>query len=143
MSEQKIISESESQPANQLLNELNEQKKISEERLNQIKYLHADFDNYRKNLDKERNNIIEYANEEMISELIVILDDFENSLKISDNKSKQGLSLIYEKLYRILSNYGLEKIETKGKVNPEFHEVLLKEKSDKEEGEIIEVIQTG
>lgn len=122
--------------------QLEETKKLAEERLNQLKYLQADFDNYRKKFDKEKENIIKLANENLIKELIIILDDFENSLEHIENK--EGTLLLQKKFYNILEKYGLKSIEALGKeFNPNFHEVLCKELNEKKDNEIIEEIQKG
>ncbi|MEM3091329.1 MAG: nucleotide exchange factor GrpE [Candidatus Pacearchaeota archaeon] len=125
--------------------ELEEKTKLAEERLNQIKYLQADFDNYRKNFDKEKEKIIELANENLIKELLVIIDDFERSLhSIENEKNKEGLMLLHKKFFKLLENYGLKKIESLGKkFDPYYHEALLKERSDKEDGIVLEEIQPG
>src|SRR3989344_3686935 len=74
-----------------LKKQIEESKRLAEERLNQLKYLQADFDNYRKKFDKEKEQIIKLANENLVKELIVILDDFEASLKSTENeKNKEG-----------------------------------------------------
>ncbi len=117
---------------------------LAEERLNHLKYLQADFDNYRKRFEKEKEQIIKLSNEDLISELIVVLDDFDNSMKIIENKDKEGIMLIYKKLSKILHDNGLKQIEALGKkFDPNFHEAIVKEKSDKEEGIILEEIQKG
>lgn len=128
-----------------LQKELDEKTKFAEEKLNQLKYLQADFDNYRKNFEKEKEKIIELANENLIKELLVIIDDFERALQSLENeKNKEGLIMLHENFFKILENYGLKKIEALGKkFDPYYHEVLLKEKSDKEDGIILEEIQPG
>ncbi|MEM4625238.1 MAG: nucleotide exchange factor GrpE [Candidatus Pacearchaeota archaeon] len=125
--------------------ELDEARKLAEERLNQIKYLQADFENYKKQLNKEKEEIIKLANETLIRELIVILDDFDAAIKLSSNEeNKKGMLQLKNKFFDILSNQGLKEIEALGKkFNPEFHEVLCKEISEHNEDEIIEEIQKG
>lgn len=125
--------------------ELKEQTKLAEERLNRLKYLQADFDNYRKKFDKEKEEIIRLANENLIKELIIILDDFEQALKLIENeKNKEGLELLHKKFFKILEDNGLKQIEALGKkFDPNFHEVLMKEISGAEEGIILEEIQRG
>jgi len=73
------------------------------------------------------------------------LDDFERSLTSMKNKEDlKGLELIYKNFLKILKTFGLKKIEAVGKkFDPYYHEVLLKEKSDKEEGIILEEFQSG
>jgi len=124
--------------------ELTEKSKLAEDRLNQLKYLQADFDNYRKKFDKEKDDIIELANEKLVKELLVIVDEFEICLKeIKDEKSKKGLELIYKNLLKILQSHGLNEIESLGKkFNHNYHEVLMKENSDKD-GIVLEEFQKG
>lgn len=129
----------------ELKKQLKDTKKLAEERLNQLKYLQADFENYRKKFDKEKAQIIKLANENLIKELIVILDDYDASLRITKNKeNKEGLERLHKKFFQILEKHGLKQIEGLGKkFNPEFHEVLCKELSKHNEDEIIEEIQKG
>jgi molecular chaperone GrpE len=138
--EKKIRNETE-----ELRKQLEESKKLAEERLNQLKYLQADFDNYRKKFDKEKEQIIELANETLIKELIVTLDDFDAAIKLSvEGENKKGLLTLKKKFFDILVNQGLKEIEALGKqFNPEFHEVLCKELSKHDEDEVIEEIQKG
>ena len=120
-------------------------EKLAEERLNQLKYLQADFDNYRKKFEKEKEQIIKLANETLIKGLIVILDDFDAAIKLSiEEENKNGLLTLKKKFFYILMSHGLKEIEALGKkFNPEFHEVLCKELSKHNEDEIIEEIQKG
>lgn len=128
-----------------LQKDLEEKTKLAEERLNQVKYMQADFDNYRKSFEKDKEKIIELANGNLIKELLVIVDDFERALhQIENEKNKEGLILLHKNFLTILENHGLKKIEALGKkFNPYIHEALLKEKSDKEDGIILEEIQSG
>jgi len=125
--------------------ELEEKTKLAEERLNQLKYLQADFDNYRKMLEREKEEIIKMANENLIRELLIIIDDFERVLQQMDNgKSKEGLMLLHRNFFKILQNHGLKQIEALGKkFDPYYHEVVLKEESDEEDGIILEELQKG
>ena len=127
-----------------LQKELGEQTKLAEDRLNHLKYLQADFDNYRKKFDKEKEDIIKLANENLIKELIVIVDDFEISLnEVNDEKTRKGLELIHKNLLKILDKHGLKQIESVGKkFDHNYHEVLMKENSDKD-GIVLEEFQKG
>lgn len=119
--------------------ELAEAEKLADERLDDLKYLQADFDNYRKKFEKEKEAIIQLANENLASELLAVLDDFESAVK-NDN----GLEMLYKKFLKILGRYGLEEIQALGKMfDPNFHEAVSREKSDKGEGMILEELQKG
>ncbi len=130
---------------NELKKQLEEATNLAAERLDHLKYLQADFDNYRKKFDKEKENIIKLSNENLIQELIIILDDFDNSLKLIDNKKdKEGVQALHKKFLNMLQKHGLKHIEALGKkFDPNFHEVLCKELSEKEDNIIIEEIQKG
>lgn len=129
----------------ELQREMEEKARLAEERLNQLKYLQADFDNYRKSLDREKEQIIELANEGLIRDLLVVLDDFERALQsMKEGKDKEGLLMLYKNFFKILEQHGLRPIEALGKkFDPYYHEAVLREKSDQEEGTIIEELQKG
>lgn len=142
---QKLIKKELQEKTEKLQKELEEKTKLAEERLNRLKYLQADFDNYRKNFEKEKERITELAHENLIKELLVIVDDFERALQSLENeKNKEGLIMLHENFFKILENHGLKRIEVLGKkFDPYHHEAILKEKSDKEDGLVLEEIQPG
>ncbi len=125
-----------------LKTQLDEKTLLAEERLSQLKYLQADFDNFRKWSQKEKEAIITLANENLIKDLLVILDDFERALPaLEQEKNKQGIGMIQKKLLKILAGYGLQPIDCVGKkFDPNFHEVLSKEPCDKEPDTILDDI---
>jgi len=126
--------------------EIKKYKELGEERLNDFKYLQADFDNYRKRFEKEKEQIIQLANENLVQELIIILDDLESSVnQIKNEEDKKGVELLYKKFMKLLENKGLKQIQALGKkFDPNFHEVLCKEnKENEDEDKIIEEIQKG
>jgi molecular chaperone GrpE len=129
----------------QLKKELDEQTRLADERLDQLKYLQADFDNFRKWHAKEKDVITSLANERLIHDLLVILDDFERALPaIEQEKNKEGMRMVYKKLVKILSDYGLDPIECVGKkFDPNIHEALCKEQCGKETGTVLEDLGKG
>jgi len=128
-----------------LKTELDEKTLIAEERLNRLKYLQSDFDNYRKWSEKEKVAIIALANENLIKDLLVILDDFERALPaLGQEKNREGIGMVQKKFLKILAAYGLQPIECLGKkFDPHFHEVLCKEQCDKEQDTILNEIERG
>ena len=105
----------------------------------QLQRLQAEFENFRKRIEKEKSEIFKNANKDLIIKLLGILDNFELALKHVDDK---GINMIYSELYSILENEGLKIIKAEGKFNPEFHEALIHEEG-KENGKIIEELQKG
>ncbi|MCK9579418.1 MAG: nucleotide exchange factor GrpE [Methanoregula sp.] len=129
----------------ELKKELDKQTRQAEERLDQLKYLQADFDNFRKWNAKEKDVLTSLANEKLISDLLVILDDFERALPaIEQEKNREGMQMVYKKLVKVLSDYGLEPIECVGKkFDPGSHEALCKEPCEKETGTVLEDLGKG
>ena len=129
----------------QLKKELEEMTHLAEERLEQLKYLQADFDNYRKWSEKEKNAIVTHANENLIKDLLVILDDFEQALpSLEDEKNREGVGMVYQKMVKILARYGLEPITCMGgKFDPQFHEVLCRKECSDDPDTIVEEIGKG
>jgi molecular chaperone GrpE len=115
-----------------------------------LKRLQAEFENYKKRIDKEHISNIKNANAELIRELLPVLDSFELAVKNDgcENpeviKYRKGLELIYTQLYSILEDYGLRSINSKGqKLDPYKHEVLMVKESSEPEDTILQEFQKG
>jgi molecular chaperone GrpE len=116
------------------------------EREADILRLRADFENYKKHLDKEKAAFAALANEELIKELLCVLDSFELAIpQIKDEAAKKGFEMIYCQLKKVLEDAGLRRIEAKGKkLDPNQHEVLLgEETADKEDDTVLDELQPG
>ena len=126
--------------------QLEEQQKKNEELLDRLKRLQAEFDNYKKWFQKEKIEVIKYANGELLLSLLPVLDSFDLAMKHSNDKEKflQGMKMIYAQLNSVLQSSGMQPIKAEGeKFDPYKHEVLMKESSEKEEGAILEEFQKG
>jgi molecular chaperone GrpE len=120
---------------------------------NTLKRIQAEFENYKKRVDKENSQLIKNSNANLITELLPVLDSFELAIKNSTGNSngtsevdkyKKGIELMYAQLFSILTDQGLRIIETKDKkFDPYKHEVLLVKESDKEEDTILQEFQKG
>ena len=93
----------------------------------------ADFDNYRKRMIREKQEAIDYANTNLISDLLLILDDFDRAIEAGKKAGEesaaafmQGVVMIRNGLSSLLeSKYGLQYYEVQGKVfNPDIHEAV-------------------
>lgn len=112
-----------------------------EELTNLLKIIQADFENYKKRIEKEKKEFVKCACEDMIKELFTVLDTFD--LVIQNNPHKD-IEMVYAQLWQILESRGLKKIEALNKpFDPYFHEALLQEESDKPENTVIEELQAG
>lgn len=142
---QKATNEELQESVDVLRKKLEEKAKLAEDRLSQLRYLQADFENYRKNFERERENIISLANEDLISDLLVVVDDFERALSaMKESKDKEGVMIVYSNFIKILENKGLRSIETSGKkFDPNLHEALCREACEKDDGLVLEELQRG
>lgn len=125
--------------------ELDDRTKLAEERLTRLKYLQADFDNFRKWTEKDKAALVVLANENLILDLLVILDDFEQALpSLEQEQNREGMAMIQKKMVKILRENGLESIECLGKkFDPNFHEVICTEKCKEEPKTILEEFGKG
>jgi len=129
---------------------LADEKNRSNDYLNQLKYLQADMENLQKRTKKELDITVQRANENLISKLLVILDDMELALKSSleDENCRQlksGFQLILDKMQHILEKEGLVRIDALGKkFDPACHEAADQTlRGDKPDGLIMEEIKSG
>ena len=112
-----------------------------------IQRLQADFDNFRKQGEKQKQDLIRYANEGLIVKFIDIYEDMERALENSTNEEeiREGLELIYSKMKNTLEKEGVEEIPAVGeKFDPFKHEALLTVDSpDHENNEIVDELMKG
>lgn len=114
--------------------------------------LYADFENFRKRTQKEKSEFLLQANAQLIKELLPVVDDFERALAViqqteSQPKTKEGIELIYKKLWRLLEKYGLSAIDTAPgtEFNTDLHEAITQAPAPQEElkGKIIDTLEKG
>jgi len=110
----------------------------------------AEFENYKKRVAEDQIQIVKYSNEKLIKELLPIIDDFERALTFSKDELKnnsvlQGVEMIYNKLMKVLSDYGLKKIDALNQpFDFHYHEALLQVPKDGVEPlTIIEEVEKG
>ena len=120
-------------------------QKQLEELTDTLQRLQAEFENYKKRVDKERVHFMEYSKAEIIAKLLPILDSFELALQNTKEADKfaKGMEMIHTQIIDSLQQEGLRKIEVNGKFDPFKHEVLLKEKSNEDEDTILQELQPG
>ncbi|MCM8820961.1 MAG: nucleotide exchange factor GrpE, partial [Candidatus Omnitrophica bacterium] len=110
----------------------------------------ADFDNYKKRVEKEKQDIFKFGTENLVLQLLPFDDIFESVLKQMDNNPSpetihKGVEMLKREFTKFLEGIGVKKINTKGtSFNPELHEASeTVETEDYKEGEVIEEIRSG
>jgi molecular chaperone GrpE len=132
--------------------ETNEPVKAGEDFKAKYYYLAAEFDNAKKRFERERENLIKYGNEKLLSALVGVVDNFDltvNALQ-SDNDDKvqnivKGINMIRNQFGEVLKQNGLTPVESLGKIfDPNFHEAVAQAPAPgKEDQEIITEYQRG
>jgi molecular chaperone GrpE len=134
--------EADSQP--DALDELRREKDALQDRLLRTA---AEFDNYRKRVDRERKDLAEYTAAEVVGELLPIIDNLERALTAASEADplRKGVELILKMMLDLLRTRGVKPIEAVGQdFDPNFHEAVIHEaSSDHREGEVIAELQRG
>ncbi len=117
---------------------------------NQYIRLAADFDNYRKRHEQEKEALLKYGAESTLKKMIEVLDNFERGLKAIETvddcvKVKECYNLAYKNFTDVLTKAGLETIKAEGEIfDPNYHEAVMQTPtSDKPEHTIIAELQKG
>ena len=117
---------------------------------NQYIRLAADFDNYRKRQEQEKEALLKYGAESTLKKMIEVLDNFERGLKAIETvadceKVKECYNLAYKNFMDVLTKAGLEAIKAEGETfDPNFHEAVMQTPSTEHpEHTIIAELQKG
>ena len=111
----------------------------------------AEFDNYKKRVERERSEYVQFASAELMRELLNAMDSFDLAIHNASSDSApgdnmlRGLDLIYKQFQDTLARFGLKPIEAKGQTfDPNLHQAVTAEASDQyEEGQVIAEMQRG
>lgn len=110
----------------------------------------ADFDNFRRRTQKEKEELAQYATSKLVTELLPVLDNFERALLTAPGTTEtdayaKGVNMIFRQLEGVLKSEGLTAMETVGQpFNPEYHQAIMQVESEEyEEGIVTEEVQKG
>ena len=131
--------------------ELKKERKLTEKEViaeltETLQRTQAEFENFKKRSDKDKVEFVKYAKAELIQRLLPTIDTFEIALKSTKDNEKfvKGMEMVFAQLLSTLHAEGLKPIEALGKkFDPYMHEVMLKEKSNKDDETILEELQKG
>ncbi len=149
----------QNEPQPQQPNEKDTLSKQLGEYKDSLQRLQAEFENYKKRVEKEKLQFRQSAAAEVVKSFLPVLDSFELALKAigsgkkssaavtdEDNKIVKGLELIYGQFYSALEGIGLRPIKAADeKFDPYRHEVLIQEETadEKRDGVVVEEFQKG
>ncbi len=115
---------------------------------------HADFENIKKRLEKEKYQAISYAHEQFARDLLPIIDALENALLITPKedtcneevvkKYKEGIELTTQQFYKCFEKHDIKPVNCEGEFDPNVHEAIMKEDSEEvKSGHIVKSFQKG
>ena len=132
--------------------ELEEALKKSEDKYFRV---HADFENIKKRLEKEKYQAIDYASEKFAKDLLAPIDTLEMALAAEEAakdmsaedllaKLKEGVELTIKNFYTAFEKHNISIVETDGEFDPNIHNAIMQVASDSHEnGQIVQVLQKG
>jgi molecular chaperone GrpE len=122
----------------------------ADENHNRFLRAQADFDNFRRRTQKEKEELAQYASLKLVGQLLPVLDNFERALQTgveSDESGSfaKGVDMIYRQLAQVLESEGLRRMEAVGQpFDPELHQAIMQVESEEyETGNVVETVQNG
>jgi len=139
------------QERNNLRQELENLKKEYDSVYDRLLRKQAEFENYRKRVDREKSEFIQFASSELMKELLNALDSFDLALRKASGDAGgsehrlRGFELIYKQIQDTLARFGLKPIEAMGKTfDPNYHQAgSTKASNDVDENIVIEEMRKG
>jgi molecular chaperone GrpE len=121
------------------------------------KYLraHADFENTKKRLERDKATAVSYANESFAKDILAVLDSFDQGIASIESADascsadvvasmKEGVGLTYNQLKKILEKNAIKEISCEGEYDPALHQAIMQVESDEyESGQVVQVMQKG
>lgn len=131
----------------ELETEVTELKKENDKYYKHLQRTAAEFDNYKKRVAKEKDNIYALAVGDVVAQYINVLDNIEKALAVetADEKMKQGIAMIHKQMLEIMASLGVTEIPTVNETfNPEVHDAVMHiESEDYGEQVVVEELRKG
>jgi len=134
----------------ELTEQLDAEKKRSEDYCMRLKYLQADFENLRKRCDREIQQVSQYSNERVLLQLLEVVDELELAVKTAENCDSAtnlitGVQMTLKRLRKVLEQEGVSAIESEGKpFDPSKHNAIAAiERSDIDGCVVLEEVRKG
>jgi len=111
--------------------------------------LRAEFENFKKRMQKEKDDLVKFGNENLLKALLPVLDNLTRAIdhgRNAQDKSPllEGVEMICKEFLNILDRFGVKTVPAVGEAfDPEKHEALSQEESDQEPNQVIAAVQNG
>ncbi len=125
--------------------ELEAARRENEELLTKLKYVQAEYENLRKQVARDAEVVVKFANEALVARLLPVLDDFDAALSNLDGEAGKGIRMVRENLVRALRDAGLQEIPAKGLAfDPYLHDCVQQvPDAGLNDGMVKEVVRKG
>ncbi len=133
----------------ELKQQLAAKDKRIEDLTDDLRRLQAEFDNFKKRIEKDLAERTKLSNQNLICDLLPVLDSFDKAIEdAKKNESygqlREGLEKLHNQFLKILEKEGLKEIKTDGRFDPFVHEAMMREEAENmDDGKILEVFQKG
>jgi molecular chaperone GrpE len=148
--ETQVCEESKEPTQEEQIAQLQEQLQQSEDKYLRV---HADFENIKKRLEKEKYQAIDYASEKFARDLLAPIDSLQMALKSAQadlgaedllGKLKEGIELTLKNFNTVFEKHDISAIETDGEFDPNFHDAVMQvDSAEHEDGQIVQELQKG
>lgn len=143
--EQEVVEET-----NPASNEVEQLRQEKDETYQRLLRLQADYDNFRRRSQKERENDLKYKSQDLVEELLPIVDNFERALQtdVQDDSAKsfvEGMNMVYRQLKDALNKQGVEEIPAVGEeFDPNMHQAVMQvDDENYDSNVVVEELQKG
>lgn len=131
--------------------EVEDLKKEIEEYKNRFTRLSADFQNYKRRIEKEKSEIYKFGSEKIVIDILPIIDNFERAIQSAEGNSEEfaslldGIQMIFKQFIDVLGKHGVEEIDAVEKeFDPNLHHAVMQEECEGMEANIVTgVFQKG
>ncbi|MEI6624917.1 MAG: nucleotide exchange factor GrpE [Thermoleophilia bacterium] len=146
--EEPIVSEVEAELVAEELDPLALAERDRDDYLDQLRRLAAEFDNYKKRMAREHEELRERAAERLLRDLLPVFDDLERALEAFETAENDaianGVALVHRALWTLLEREGVAELDPTGEMfDPHRHEALLSQPADAPDGTVLQVLQKG
>jgi molecular chaperone GrpE len=154
--EEKVTQEPESLPERKegfspekLEAQLEEKTREASEYFDKWLRLRADFENFKKRMQKEKGDLVKFGNENLLKALLPVLDNLSRAIEHGKNAKEnspllEGVEMTCKEFLNTLDRFGVKPVPAVGEVfDPEKHEALSQEESDQEANRVIAAVQNG
>ncbi len=130
-----------------LRSELDRALQEQQSMLEKLQRAQAEFENIRKRLQKEKQDVVQYAAADTVQSLLPIIDDFERAIKTEgvSPEFKKGLELIHRRIFEVFTRAGLKEVEQHDSFDPSVHFAVTRAAASEGQADqqILEVYQKG